>query len=80
MRMHINPFNQFTAATPMHGAMSLTQRVLGAIAHHRAETEDLERRRQMAELDPQVLRDIGITDDEMIRVRAMDRFTPASWQ
>lgn len=37
-------------------------------------------RAELADLDPHILRDIGIADDEIGRVRARDRFTPRNWR
>jgi uncharacterized protein YjiS (DUF1127 family) len=36
-------------------------------------------RRQLAEMDSTLLRDIGIADDEIHRIRGMDHFTPRKW-
>lgn len=45
----------------------------------RAATADRAMRRQLAELDNALLRDIGISEEEIHRVRAMERFTPRAW-
>lgn len=36
--------------------------------------------RQLASLDDQLLRDIGIADDEISRVRRRESFTPRAWR
>ena len=36
-------------------------------------------RRQLADMDSTLLRDIGISDDEIHRIRGMDHFTPRNW-
>jgi uncharacterized protein YjiS (DUF1127 family) len=37
-------------------------------------------RATLAELDDHLLKDIGIAEDEMHRVRARERFTPRVWR
>jgi uncharacterized protein YjiS (DUF1127 family) len=37
-------------------------------------------RDKLAEMDDALLRDIGIAEDEIYRVRARERFTPRAWQ
>jgi uncharacterized protein YjiS (DUF1127 family) len=37
-------------------------------------------RRELASLDDALLRDIGIDDEEIHRVRALERFTPRAWR
>jgi uncharacterized protein YjiS (DUF1127 family) len=36
-------------------------------------------RDELARMDDALLRDIGMTDDEIVRIRARERFTPAAW-
>ena len=63
-----------SAANPLAGWASTV------VARFRTRAADRALRRQLADMDPAMLRDIGITDDEIARVRAMDRFTAAAWQ
>ena len=37
-------------------------------------------RRVLAELDPTILKDIGIAPDEIHRIRAHEQFTPRAWR
>lgn len=37
-------------------------------------------RHDLAELDPSLLRDIGVADDEIARIQAREPFTPRTWQ
>jgi hypothetical protein len=37
-------------------------------------------RRHLADLDAVLLKDIGVADDEIVRVRRMERFTPRTWR
>jgi uncharacterized protein YjiS (DUF1127 family) len=36
-------------------------------------------RRHLADLDDVLLKDIGVADDEIVRVRRMECFTPRAW-
>jgi uncharacterized protein YjiS (DUF1127 family) len=54
--------------------------VLAAVfASLRKSAADRSLRRQLAGLDDAILRDIGIGEDEIWRVRAGDAFTPRAW-
>lgn len=37
-------------------------------------------RAEMAQLDAHILRDIGIDEDEVARVRSRDQFSPRAWR
>lgn len=50
------------------------------VASMRAEAADRRMRHQLADLSDSLLRDIGIADDEIARVRAFERFTPRAWE
>ena len=51
--------------------------VLQKVCSHFA---DRSLRRQLADMDDALLRDIGISEEEICRVRHMERITPISWQ
>lgn len=36
-------------------------------------------RRDLARMDDALLRDIGVADDEIHRIRALENFTPRNW-
>ena len=46
----------------------------------REERSDRLLREELADLDAHLLRDIGVADDEICRIRARDRFTPRGWR
>ena len=49
-------------------------------AHWRSTGNDRALRRQLAEMDDALLRDIGIAEDEIWRVRNLETFTPRAWR
>jgi uncharacterized protein YjiS (DUF1127 family) len=49
------------------------------LTHARKASADRALRRQLADMDSTLLRDIGISDDEIHRIRGMDHFTPRNW-
>ncbi len=51
----------------------------GLIANIRRASANRSMRRELASMDDVLLRDIGIGEDEIHRIRAMERFTPRSW-
>jgi uncharacterized protein YjiS (DUF1127 family) len=50
------------------------------IGHVKAASAERAMRRELAGLDDALLRDIGIDDEEIHRVRALERFTPRAWR
>lgn len=77
--MKINVFNATSLANDTDLAGSATGWVAGVIARLRKAGSDRALRRQLAEMDDALLRDIGIGEDEIWRVRAQQDFTPRSW-
>lgn len=57
----------------------LWQRIKSALARIKAAIEDRQVRAQLAALPDSLLRDIGIAEDEIHRIRACERFTPRAW-
>jgi uncharacterized protein YjiS (DUF1127 family) len=53
--------------------------MLSRVLHMRRASADRGLRRQLAEMDDMMLRDIGISEDEIWRVRAQQKFTPRGW-
>jgi uncharacterized protein YjiS (DUF1127 family) len=51
-------------------------RFIGAL---RRKVSERALRRHLANLDDALLKDIGVADDEIARVRRMERFTPRAW-
>lgn len=49
------------------------------VARIRADIAERQMRYKLANLSDAMLRDIGIADDEIPRVRALERFTPRAW-
>ena len=49
-------------------------------ASWQAALEQRQLRHDLAELDPTLLRDIGVADDEIARIQAREPFTPRTWQ
>jgi uncharacterized protein YjiS (DUF1127 family) len=50
-----------------------------ALAALRRAAAERRLRDELARMDDALLRDIGITEDEIVRIRARERFTPAAW-
>ena len=61
-----------------HG-WSLKGAITGLVAGFKKSAADRSLRRQLMGLDDAILRDIGIGEDEIWRVRSGDAFTPRSW-
>ena len=59
-------------------SLSASLRRLGASL--RAGLDQRRLRHNLAELDPTLLRDIGVAEDEIARIRASEPFTPRTWQ
>lgn len=57
----------------------VTSYFAGIIARFRKSAADRSLRRQLMGLDDAILRDIGIAEDEIWRVRSGDTFTPRAW-
>lgn len=73
--------DDFTLGQPTRPAGSSFARHLTAIvAGVRRAKADRRMRAELAELDASMLRDIGIADDEIYRIRAREAFTPRSWR
>ena len=49
------------------------------LARIQASIADRRMRHRLADLSDPLLRDIGIADDEIPRIRACERFTPRAW-
>ncbi|MCL4766953.1 MAG: DUF1127 domain-containing protein [Hyphomicrobiaceae bacterium] len=58
---------------------ALLQRVAAISAHIRVYWVERRTRHRLADLSDALLRDIGIAEDEIPRIRARDRFTPRAW-
>lgn len=58
---------------------SMVARFAGLFDGLRREASDRRLRDQLAEMDDAMLRDIGVADDELHKIRARDRFTPRAW-
>ncbi len=70
-------------ATASHQASTLgqvlLQRVHAIVARVRRANEERRVREHLAALPDSLLRDIGIADHEIHRIRACERFTPQAW-
>ena len=62
---------------PADGLLAPLKRAFAAL---RSARNDRMMRSELAELDDALLRDIGVADDEIYRVRARERFTPRAWR
>jgi uncharacterized protein YjiS (DUF1127 family) len=74
--------NSLNTLTPMAGTEArsiLLSWMLGIIESLRKAGSERALRRQLANLDDTLLRDIGIGEDEIWRVRAQQSFTPRAW-
>lgn len=58
---------------------ALLQRATQIVDRIRAAAADRQMRDRLAELPDSLLRDIGIAEHEIPRIRARDRFTPNAW-
>lgn len=63
-------------ATP---TWSLAAALAGFAARYSKVSADRALRRELAGLDAHVLRDIGIAEDEIQRIRSEGAFTPRAW-
>ena len=61
------------------GTWSPWNLVAALVAALRKSAADRSMRRQLASLDDAILRDIGIDQDEIWRVRNHETFTPRAW-
>jgi uncharacterized protein YjiS (DUF1127 family) len=75
MKNHTAEASGFEAVSSV--SLSLFSR---AVANLRAWSADHALRRQLCEMDASMLRDIGISEDEIHRVRNRERFTPRAWR
>jgi uncharacterized protein YjiS (DUF1127 family) len=69
----------FTKARAGEQSKSWGGRIKRAFAAIRRRAADRRLRDDLAEMDEALLRDIGIAEDEVHRVRARERFTPRAW-
>lgn len=58
---------------------SWLRRLSAAVGRMRAAAEERRVRQHLATIPDALLRDIGIADDEIHRIRACERFTPRAW-
>ena len=58
---------------------NLLARLHDFVARIRAAAAERRLRYKLADLSDSILRDIGIADDEIPRVRALEQFTPRAW-
>lgn len=58
---------------------SWLRRLSAALNRMRAAAEERRVRQHLATIPDALLRDIGIADDEIHRIRACERFTPRAW-
>jgi len=61
------------------GASVLPGWISNLIASAKQSYEQRKLREHLASLDDALLRDIGIAEDEIARIRAEERFTPRAW-
>lgn len=66
-----------TAGHVGRGLFAPLKRAINAV---RAASAGRTMRAELAQLDDNILRDIGIADDEIARVRAQVPFTPRAWR
>ncbi len=66
-------------ASDTGSSWTLRHLVAGVVASLRKSAADRSLRRQLAGLDDAILRDIGIGEDEICRVRSGHSFTPRAW-
>ena len=65
------------AEAPRKGFLASVRATIATIRQASAERH---RRQQMAQLHNAILRDLGISADEIPRVHASEDFTPRTWQ
>lgn len=65
------------AASQRHPLMTAISALFG---QWRSGANDRALRRQLADMDDALLRDIGIAEDEIWRVRNLETFTPRAWR
>lgn len=58
---------------------ALLRRAMAAMSRLQASAEERRVRQHLATLPDNLLRDIGIAEDEIHRIRAGERFTPRAW-
>jgi uncharacterized protein YjiS (DUF1127 family) len=68
-----------TVGSPVETA-SLKGWLVGLVAGMKRSMEERAVIRQIATLDNAMLRDIGVADDEIARVRRGEAFTPRAWR
>ncbi len=61
-------------------AASVANWLSAKVGDWRQRAGDRALRRELAELDTALLRDIGIAEDEIWRIRSRERFTPRHWR
>jgi uncharacterized protein YjiS (DUF1127 family) len=66
--------------TAAHTGRAPSNWLVGLIANVRAAAAARSLRASLAVMDDNQLRDIGIADDEIYRIRRQDSFTPQSWR
>jgi uncharacterized protein YjiS (DUF1127 family) len=62
-----------------HELSSSLRRAVGFFGALRRKLSERALRRHLADLDDALLKDIGVADDEIVRVRRLERFTPRAW-
>ena len=75
-----NPFGHATGSVEFPRVGDLISSLRRAVARYKSAMEQRRLRHEFAELDPMLLRDIGIAEDEIARVRAREPFMPRAWQ
>lgn len=58
---------------------TILSRLAGLFDAIRRDAADRRLREQLADMDDALLRDIGVADDELHKIRARDSFTPRAW-
>lgn len=67
----------FAATTLSTSVRATVGRFLGGLRHY---VEERRMRSDLADLDPMILKDMGVGEDEIDRVRVCDEFTPRAWK
>jgi uncharacterized protein YjiS (DUF1127 family) len=79
----MGPFTAFMSvdhdATDKTATAPTTNWIAGLVASVRRSLADERMREQLADMDVAMLRDIGVADDEIHKIRARDHFTPRAW-
>ena len=71
--------NQLSASNTAAVANPIIRWSSHALTRLRKASAERALRRQLASMDTALLRDIGISEDEIYRVRAQENFTPRTW-